>query len=62
MNIQYFQNGTVRLIKETITHNKIPVFRVWVFVNNIWIFDKRVSALSVDEAYKNYINLERNQT
>lgn len=58
MSAQYFQNGTVRLIKETITYNKIPVFRVWIFINNMWVFDRRVSALSVDEAYKNYMNQE----
>lgn len=55
MSMQYFCKGTIRLIKETITHNKIPVFRVWVFINNMWIFEKRVVAKNFNEACENYI-------
>jgi len=58
MTTQYFQNGTIRLIKENLRYNKIPVFRVWVFVSNTWIFDKRISAQDINQAYENYVNQE----
>lgn len=60
MSTQYFQNGTVRLIKETITHNKIPVFRVWVFINDMWVFDRRISAPDINDAYEAYLKSEGN--
>jgi len=56
MIAQYFQNGTVRLVKETIKYHRTPVFRVWVFVNNMWVFEKRVCAQSFDQAYEVYVN------
>ncbi len=56
MTMQYFQNGTIRLVKENLKYNKKPVFRVWVFVSNMWIFDKRVSAQTINQAYETYIN------
>lgn len=55
MIAQYFQNGTIRLIKGSITYSKNSVFRVWIFKNNMWSFDSCIQAKNFNEAYENYM-------
>ena len=53
--IQYFENGTIRLIKENLRYKKNTVYRVWKWTHNMWILNTRICAKDFNEAYEKYL-------